>query len=174
MVRAATLVMSVGLEAAVNEQGIKWTGGQNSGKVDVPAPGSGWSQIHTQGGLFSQVHSTITYGNYKPALPAASGSSILFLSITGEMDGNTESNFGTSSPKVYTSSDYMQISGPTIKVSETEQKRLYTAQVKFKSLRRESQSGLELLYNGATYNFGNITPLPFNGGGFKHNDSEWN
>ncbi|HIW37247.1 MAG TPA: fibronectin type III domain-containing protein [Candidatus Treponema faecavium] len=175
--RAATLAMAIGIRGAVENQGIAWTGGQ-SGSIRENTPGSGSASIETKGGFFSHVSSNVVFDSYMPVLNTKANTSVTFLTISGQLYGDTESAVGTSAPKVWnTTSDTIVITGPDIPSGNTNEQTLdYSGELYLDNIRTDSTDKLVVTYNdtrqGTLPTSGNCA-IPFKDTGWNDTSEPW-
>ena len=169
--RIATLPMAIGIRAAVNDQGIKWTGGQ-SGSATAINPGAGTVSIETYGGAFSQVRSDIKFNNYKPVLKTKSEIELTFVTVgTSQLYGNTKDIYGTYCPKFWKTSSEgnMKIIGPS-------DINLYSGEIFFiADMYPDSTDKIEVTYKGRTVKLPtkDNCAIPFEGTGWLDDTGEW-
>ncbi|MBQ7904320.1 MAG: hypothetical protein IJ361_01030 [Spirochaetaceae bacterium] len=169
--RIATLPMAIGIRAAVNDQGIKWTGGQ-SGSATAINPGAGTVSIETHGGAFSQVRSDIKFNNYKPVLKTKSEIELTFVTVgTSQLYGNTKDIYGTYCPKFWKTSSEgnMKIIGPS-------DINLYSGEIFFiADMYPDSTDKIEVTYKGRTVKLPtkDNCAIPFEGTGWLDDTGEW-
>lgn len=179
--RAATLAMAIGIRGAVENQGIEWTGGQ-SGSITENTPGSGSASIKTKSemqGIFDYtISSDVVFDSYMPVLNTKANTSVTFLTISGQLYGDTESAFGTNAPKVWnTTSDTIVITGPDIPSGNTNEQTLdYSGELYLDNIRTDSTDKLVVTYNdtrqGTLPTSGNCA-IPFKDTGWNDTSEPW-
>ena len=166
--KMATLTIAMGIHAAVNEQGIAWTGAQ-SGSSSVSSPGSGTAKIDTTGGLFTEVVSKISLTNYKPIHTYKSGKTGVFLTInSATITGNTDNNFATDCPIRWTTSSPITITG----ISDL---NLYSGSIALNKVEKNSTDKISITYNGSTITLPTkgYSAIPFYETGWYDDTEEW-
>lgn len=193
MVRAATLAMAIGAKAT----GTGWNQGDGK-KTYKNGDGETVVTVSTSGGSWSTdlVH-TLSYNNFTPSIRTKAGIDVTFLTISGNVTGETWTHTlssGTSGnnrpPYEYHCYNSDKI---TVSAANDDCKGLYAADIKFSWLNYEpnyrvedgEKKGIRIVYpSGAQEKvFGNITPLPFNKvkgnwnkndpTGFQQDSAEW-
>lgn len=187
LVRAATLAMTIGAKAT----GTEWN--QNGGTKSKNGV-----TVSTSGGSFTAnlVH-TLQYNNYTPSMTTKAGKDVTFLTISGNVTGETWTNTlsaGTSGkdrpPYEYHCYNNDKI---TVSAANSDCGGLYSAEIVFNWLNYEQNSrtengdtkGIKITYPSGSSSkvFGNITPLPFaktkgdwskrDNIGFQQDSAEW-
>ena len=167
--RIATLPMAIGIRAAVNDQGIKWTGGQ-SGSATAINPGAGTVSINTYGPGY--IRSDVNFTNYKPLLTTKSGIELTFVTVgTSSLFGNTKDVFATYCPKFWKTSSEgnMEIIGPS-------DINLYSGEIFFSAdMYPDSTDKIEVTYKGRTIKLPtkDNCAIPFKDTGWLDNTGEW-
>ena len=181
LVRAATLAMAVGMKNTGAAWKVKAFGKTTTSVSDGVTIASSGGVGYGKDNYF--VH-TITFENATPLLVTQSGKSASFLSITGNVTGETWKN-GKAGDEKYYPAEYMNHGSTKISVSSgTEFGGLYSADLKFFWLNKEESprytesegyKGIKVTYPSGTQEvvFGNITPLPFIGDDFKTETTDW-
>lgn len=173
--RCATLVLSYGIHKSVENQGIQWTGGQ-SGTFTQQSPGQGSVSIKTEGGLVSDVTSTVEFNNFLPVLETISDKDSVFLEISsGILFGNTEYVFGTYCPVVWKTQSNVVVSGPQTGTAESELRINYSGIVTMNDIRIDSTDRLTVMYNNQTVTLGTegSCAMPFKDTGWTDLSKEW-
>ena len=165
MVRAATLAMAIGAKAT----GTTWSQGEGSNTSK-----DGSVSISTSGGAFKTnlVHK-LTYTDYTPFMTTKSGENVSFLTISGNVTGETwthtlsQGTSGNNRPPY----EYHCYNNDSITVSSADSDcTFYSARIIFNLCNYETnyrdegeKKGIKIAYPSGTSEkvFGNITPLPF-------------
>lgn len=192
LVRAATLAMAIGAKAT----GTGWN--QGDGTKTYKNGNETVVSVSTSGGSFSTnlVH-TLEYSNFTPVMTTKSGEKVTFLTISGNVTGETWTNTLSSGTSGNDRPPYEYHCYNTDKITvmpvNSDCKDLYSATIKFNWLNYESNYRVEdgvtkgifiLDSDGKTKKvFGNITPFPFNKTcgdwrkrdniGFQQDNAEW-
>lgn len=181
LVRAATLAMAVGMKNTGAAWKVKAFGGTTTSVSDGVTIASSGGVGYGKEKYF--VH-TISFENATPLLVTQSGKSASFLSITGNVTGETWKN-GKAGGEKYYPAEYMNYGSTKVSVSSgTEFGGLYSADLKFFWLNKEETprytesegyKGIKVTYPSGAQEvvFGNITPLPFIDDDFKIDTTDW-
>ena len=181
LVRAATLAMAVGMKNTGASWKVKAFGGTTTSVSDGVTIASSGGVGYGKEKYF--VH-TISFENATPLLVTQSGKSASFLSITGNVTGETWKN-GKAGGEKYYPAEYMNYGSTKVSVSSgTEFGGLYSADLKFFWLNKEETprytesegyKGIKVTYPSGAQEvvFGNITPLPFIDDDFKIDTTDW-